>query len=75
MLTGYGMDEGKEDTWDDDLIDLFENGFCNNEESHVACKEKVSKKLAYFFQSTVYCIQYVGQKFYTHLQIIHAFFM
>ena len=34
----------KDDTGDDDLIELFENGFCNNEESHVACKEKREKK-------------------------------
>ena len=58
MLADYGTDDGKEDTEDDDLIELFENGFCNSGENHVACKEKkedkpfseVSKKLGSLFK-------------------------
>ena len=35
MYIGYGEKE----SMDDDLLELFENGFCNSEASHVACKE------------------------------------
>ena len=36
FVTDYGKDKGK----GDDLIDLFNNGFCNNEARNVFCKEE-----------------------------------
>ena len=36
MCIDYGRNDGMED---DDLNELFENGFCNNEEGHAVCEE------------------------------------
>ena len=52
MCIDYGKNNGKNDEMkDDDLIELFENGFCNSKEIYVACKEEHGKCMECFCSS------------------------
>ena len=52
LCIDYGKNNDKNDEMkDDDLIELFENGFCNSKEIYVACKEEHGKCMECFCSS------------------------